>query len=248
MSYPDRRDSDTVHDVVDAVDHAAVVTAYREAPDRLAAAVRSQLPIATGCRYDIEYAHIYSDRLLDTEHLHGAAVAAGTAHVLETAGASCSRTVLIDDYARLRLLENDVLVDALEAFGVRPDFLASEAALVSLHEEVVGLITDKEQRRSIKRYYRDRGYLPCSYLVAIWYLVRLGAVHPEPGTVFTAVTDSAAFTPADRLVNVLHPRFRIVEAQAYRLIGATRHAPLVERVHAVFLDDVAATLVPHIVR
>jgi hypothetical protein len=248
VSFPDRRVSDPAHDDVDSsVAHEALVTAFRHDPDRLRDALVPYLPTLAGRRYDVEYAHIYSDRLLSPEQLHGAAAAAGAAALLATGGASCTRTVLIDDYARLRLLETDVLVDSLSAFGVRPDYLASEAALVELHDEFVGLITDKDQRRSIKRYYRDRGYLPCSYLVAIWYLVRLGALDPGDVTVFTAVDGDAGFSPADQLVNVLHPRFRIVEGQAHRLIGATRHAALLDRMHPVFLDDVAAELVPHIV-
>jgi hypothetical protein len=245
VSFPDRHDNELAPDEVDAsADFEALVAAFKADPRTVRDAVCPQLPVLAGRRYDVEYAHIYSDRLLAAEQLHGAAVAAGAASVIAARGASCTRTVLIDDYARLRLLETDVLVDALSAFGVRPDYVASEAALVKLHDEFVGLVRDKEQRRSIVRYYRDRGYLPCSYLVAIWYLVRLGAVDPDPVEVFSAVDAAPEFSPADAIVNVLHPRFRIVEAQAYRLIGATRHADLLDRVHAVFLDVAAAHLAP----
>lgn len=193
-----------------------------------------------GVRVDVEYAHLYADAAYGAEQTASVALARD---VKAAAGAGlCTASLLIDDYnasdAGFNLAE---VVDALKTDGLAPDFVGYEASMAGEADQMLASFTSARRRRSYERYIARRGLVPCSFLTATWYLVRLG------------ILDSAAsrptsvrgrdFVPAERLVNVLPSGYANVEAEAMEIIRATKHFAAADRISARYFPWVAAARV-----
>jgi hypothetical protein len=182
-------------------------------------------------RYSIEFGHIYTDESFN--HEHELSVEAVLAHRRSLGSDhSASSVVLVDDYnATEHLLDIPAYLDQLSAIGVAPDFYCYESALVGFTDELMGQIQDKRIKSSYQRYVATKGKVPCSFLTAVWYLVRLGVLAPREAIQSYGGRD---FQSADQLVNVLPERYRPVEHKAAKLLNATNLVDYEQRIEVVF--------------
>ena len=189
-------------------------------------------------KYSIEYAHIYADEQFSPEHR------AATEELSRVLGAFHPRNdtyalaVLIDDYNPAQhTLKQDEFIGHLTALGARPDYIGLEAKLVAYKDHLVNAITKPKVRREYQRYLDRRPKLPCSFLVAIWYLIRLDAISSTDSAVYRKVGSTSVAFGAHRLINILPHYFRAVEDQAMSLIRATSYRDRADDISARFYQS-----------
>jgi hypothetical protein len=190
-------------------------------------------------QYSIEFAHIYADENFDDDHRDGAEALRKCIESLSERQHTYSVNVLIDDYnPALHILDRDHFVKELSALDARPHFLAYESQLPAHSDKLMDTITRPKLKREYQKYIDQRGKYPCSFLVAVWYLIRLGAISLSGSSNLYARlgTSSVNFT-ATKLINILPSRFAHVERQALELIAATPHAHLVNSIESRFFES-----------
>jgi hypothetical protein len=188
--------------------------------------------------YSIEFCHIYLNETFSHEHRRSIEVLRRVISRLPT-GTTYSLNVLIDDYnATEELLDIEDLITELRQAEVAPDYLVYEARLVPYTNALLGLMPEGRLKRSYERYMRNQGVTPCSFMIAIWYLLRLGAMPlQEDATVYEKNGGHAKPFVAERLISILPERFEGVERKAASIIAATEFAPLEERIRRVYYDS-----------
>ena len=114
-----------------------------------------------------------------------------------------------------------------------PDFVAYEASTVHLYEKVLGMIK-KNERNDVKRYYRKNGRVPCSFLIVIWHLIRLGLVENE--LEFYMPPNEGIKKPfvGKRIITILPKRFQSVEERAKDVIAHSPFASALDRLEYIF--------------
>lgn len=163
----------------------------------------------------VEYAHIYANAGIGEEQTVSVEALATIAEP------DRSLAVLVDDYSFSdRGFDYPAFVSWLAERGSAPDVLIRESRLVPLCDEVLGMIGDASLREELTAYVRAKKY-PCSLFIAAWYLLRLGRLSHE---------DFPSAEYADRLVNILHERFRPFEERARAILQATPHADYLLRI------------------
>jgi hypothetical protein len=199
-------------------------------------------------KYSIEYAHIYTDEQFGAEHIGGVYELARILSTLKLKRTSYALTVLIDNYnPHQHTLNRQDFIARLDRLDARPDFLGLEASLVSHKDQLLDAIIKPKVRREYRNYLDRRPKLPCSFLVSIWYLMRLGALPIAAGSsIYTPVSDAAVSFTGQRLINILPDRFREVEDQALKLIRSTIYHDLADNIPAAFYAPDHLNHHPHV--
>ncbi|HUC86823.1 MAG TPA: hypothetical protein VMR75_00655 [Candidatus Saccharimonadales bacterium] len=187
--------------------------------------------------YSIEFCHIYLNETFSHEHQHSIDVVKGVIAELP-AGATHSLNVLIDDYnATEEVLDIEDLKARLRQAGVKPDYLAYEAQLAPYADTLLSEMSNGKLKRSYEQYIRDKETIPCSFMIAIWYLLRLGAI-PLRSNARVYEKNGGHTKPfvADHLTSVLPERFSGVETKALAIISKTKFAALKKQIRHVYYD------------
>lgn len=180
--------------------------------------------------YSVEILHVYSDEVFNEEHRHGANAALTE---LRTLSEDYSTVMLIDNY-NPENKDFDLASFMLSAknSGVAMDHVAFEADLVDYYSTVLAMMPNNKFRRRYEKYVAKNNKIPCSFLTAIWYLLRLGLLPYKEGMV-TSCT-GRAFEPAERLINILPERFSPTEEKAIAIIEQTPHRAALEKIKNVY--------------
>jgi hypothetical protein len=187
--------------------------------------------------YSIEFCHIYLNETFSHEHRQSIDVLKEVIAELPP-GATHSLNVLIDDYnATEDVLDIEDLKARLKAADVKPDYLAYEARLAPYADALLDLMEEGRLKRSYERYIREKGMIPCSFMIAIWYLLRLGALPlVADAMVYEKNGGHAKAFVAEHLISILPERFRGVEKKAAQIIAKTSFAPLEQKIRHVYYD------------
>lgn len=184
--------------------------------------------------YSIEFAHIYVDQIFNTDYKKSSQRVKEIASNLEETNKSYNLALLIDDYNPKRhLLNVDKYINKLANLGLAPDYVVFESELTKLTDEVLSVIYDDRLRNSYQRYMNKK-HIPCSFLVATWYLLRLGLLDRQAIN-FYYENRSKSFT-AQSLINVLHPRYQSVEQKAQELISKSDYASRNDLIKCCFIN------------
>ncbi len=192
--------------------------------------------------YSIEFTHIYLSELFSHEHRLSVDIMKRVRDRLDGEDASSNLAVLIDDYN-----SSDVILDVeefqeqLARLDATPDFLFYESRLAKYADDLLSAITVPRIRRSYSRYIQSKRQLPCSFMIALWYLLRLGEIKLRSYDELQA--NSQKPFVADRLIGILPERFKGVEEKALKIIGATPFASRLEDIECVFYDSVSESYV-----
>jgi hypothetical protein len=175
----------------------------------------------------LEYAHIYANSEIGLEHHVAVEVLADVTQGLDQNGESFNLIVLVDDYSFPDpSFDYPAFSEWLKDKGYKPDFMYRESQLIPVCDEVLKLVKDERFKAQVLSYIKNKKY-PCSLFIAAWYLVRLGALsHPA----------FASEIQAKRIINILPESFRPFEEEGLRLIRATDHVALADKIEYRYLE------------
>jgi len=187
--------------------------------------------------YSIEYSHIYLNETFSDEHRHSAEIARNLAQRLDDEGSSYSLNIMVDDYnASDEILDTVDLIDQLDQLGVPPEFMVFESELASYQQQLIDSIEVRRLKTEYERYIQRHNKIPCSFMIAVWYLLRLGVFE-------TTLLNSVANSDKDRtrfvgkkLITVLPDRFKGVESKARKILAVTPHKDILDRIENIYYD------------
>lgn len=186
-------------------------------------------------RFNLEFGHIYLDEKLSPQHKLG--IKAALKLIKQLPRGAVVTTVLIDDYNPInKELNIDEYIKTLTNFGLRPDFVALESALVKRGRQVLNAAADSRLSRSYRRYIERHHKYPCSFLIAVWDLIRLGKISAPKNLFYKAYKPQKLFV-ADELYTVLPRYFESVENKSLELLGLTPWYENVARIRHLYLDE-----------
>lgn len=180
--------------------------------------------------YNIEFGHIYVNEMFTNEHYTSAALAQKTIMKLKSEGKSYVITVLIDDYNPTdSILNIKKFAKNLRAIGINPDYFIMESSLVNYKDMALEEMNGKIKRLYTK-YIENNQKCPCSFLVSIWHLLRLGAfddVHIDK-------TEGKKPFQAERIITILPERYRSIEKKALDIIKSTKYVGYVAKAEYIY--------------
>lgn len=184
---------------------------------------------------NIEFSHIYINENFNSEHKKAAEI---VKKILkdEPSSKSITTTVLIDDYNPTEsfFVEQEFLAN-LDNVGIKPDYLAYEAKLTLWTEEILREMTGKLQRKYL-HYVVSKGKSPCSLLVAIWHLIRLGALELKFPSLLKEISNENLKKPfiAQKILTILPHRYESVEESSREIIRSSRFSNYLDRMETQF--------------
>lgn len=182
--------------------------------------------------YSIEFAHIYINETHSREHFDAAWIAKQKAKELDKKGCSYSLNILIDDYNPSEsILDVSNFINKIQE-NVEVDHVASEAALVMWTKLLLEEISKSRIRKSNLHYINRNHKVPCSFLVAVWNLIRLNELTNEIDV--SIYKDSAKSLVGERIINILPSRYEEVEKRALDIIEHTRYKECINRIEHIF--------------
>ena len=185
--------------------------------------------------YSLEFCHIYTNETFSREHLRSLEKA--KYYYAQLPKGKVLLNVLIDNYNSTEdLLDIQDFFTTLAEYDVVVDYYAFESDMAKYKNNLLEIIEDKKVLKNYKRYIDVKNKLPCSFMTAIWYFVRLGIFEAD-GIVHNL--DGENFQTATELINVLPERFRAVEAQTRTLIEATPHKSVLSQIDYMFFDTLS---------
>ena len=180
--------------------------------------------------YSIELSHIYTNERYSEEHR--SSVALLKKHEAAFGKGETQSCVMIDNYNPTEhLLDVENFFAELKKDGIVPNYFAFEADMIRHRDRLLGDIGDNRIYKSYRSYAEKKDKMPCSFMTAIWYLVRLGIYDPE-GIIMDL--EGSEFIPAKQLVSILPERFRSVEMQTQKLLQSIKGQDLAGKVDYYF--------------
>lgn len=178
--------------------------------------------------YNIEYAHIYSDEVFNQEHVESLNVLELILRILKNDNKVYNLNLLIDEYhPDTNALDVDDFLNKLKFRGYYPDYLHLES---DLHNDVnlfLDNITNEKHLRDYERYYQKNGKSPCSYLVAVWYLKRLGAM---PINKIKKLSETEIPFHGNKIINILDKKYKANEDKALELIKNSKFSQYIDNI------------------
>lgn len=179
--------------------------------------------------YNIEYAHIYIDRQPGQEHLKSISVLKRIKSEIERESKSYVTSIMIDDYnPEKSLLNVSKFIRLLARHKAKPDFIIFESKLVKSKNLLLSLMKRKT-RYSYIRYIETHKKVPCSFLIAIWYLKRLGKLDPSD-----IINEPKENFIAKKLINILPKKYKEVEKKARDIILSTKYKDQIKNIKDIF--------------
>lgn len=181
--------------------------------------------------YSVEFSHIYTNEVFSNEHTRS--VVNLNSYLPKLKKTQYQTCILIDDYnPNEDLLDISNFFNELENLNATPDYYSYEADMSKYKNEMLSLIQDKKIFKQYTRYIENKNTLPCSFMTAIWYLIRLGTL-PHNGVIKEI---NEPFLPSKNLINILPERFRAVEQKTIKLIGSTKYSNYVGNIDYIFFN------------
>ena len=178
--------------------------------------------------YNIEYAHIYADEVFGQEHIESLNVLELILRIIRNDNKNHNLNLLIDEYhPEDNSLDVDDFLNKLKYRGYHPHFLYLES---DLHKDVdlfLDNLTSEKHKNEYYKYLDKHGKSPCSYLVAVWYLKRLGAL---PAGNFKKLTDEEIYFPGHKVINILDKKYKKGEDRALELIKNSKFAEYLDNI------------------
>lgn len=185
--------------------------------------------------YNLEFAHIYLSDTVSAEHFHGLKEARKFINRRPTR--TISSTILIDDYnPKTKKLDIDSFLQELKTQGLAPDFVALESKLTRGGQALLKKAYDSRIKRSYENYIRNHNKYPCSFLIAVWNLIRLGLI-PIPDGLFYQARKSPKSFAAQKIYTILPRYYVTAEQKALDLLTQTPWSVELARVKHLYLDE-----------
>ncbi|MFN3301740.1 MAG: hypothetical protein ACK413_01780 [Patescibacteria group bacterium] len=184
--------------------------------------------------YNIEYAHIYVDEEFGPSHREAIQILHNIVRKLKQEKKSYALTVLIDDYnPKRQILDVKEFIANLERLGAKPDFIGFESKLVPYSN----LLLEKMSPRLYKeytKYIKKNKKIPCSLLIAIWYLKRLGFIETRSEELKCLSKDYKKNFVAKKIITILPKRYQKVEKKGLKIIASTEFKNCLSNIENIF--------------
>ncbi len=178
--------------------------------------------------YNIEYAHIYSDEVFNQEHVESLKVLELILRILKNDNKTYSLHLLIDEYhPEDKTLNIDDFLEKLKYRGYSPDYMHLESELHKDLNLFLDSLTNEKHVQDYHRYYEKHGKSPCSYLIASWYLKRLGVLPMD--NVKKMTTEDKPFA-ANKIINILDKKYKDNEDRALQLIKDSKFSSYIDNI------------------
>lgn len=157
--------------------------------------------------YNIEFAHIYINENFANEHRQASKIAKNKLQDLAKQNKTGILTVLIDDYNPSdSILNVDEFLEKLNKLGAKPDYMVYESKLASYKDIILKEMNGKIKNK-YEKYIYNHSKCPCSFLIAVWHLVRLGFLNANP------MIEHLGKKPfiAEKIITILPQRYAEIE-------------------------------------
>jgi hypothetical protein len=150
-------------------------------------------------------------------------------------GETFSLNILIDDYNSTEdKLVLDEFITNLKNLGICPDNVIFESDLVALKEDLFLKISDERVIKQYRRYIFTKDKVPCSFLIAVWYGVRLGLIRNQELPFY--VKNHEKSLVGKKLINVLHSRYDVPEGKANKIIAKTHFSSRIVDIENIYVN------------
>jgi len=171
--------------------------------------------------YNIEYAHIYADKEFGLTQKRSVQILHDIIRKLKQTKKSYTLTVLIDEYnSKKQTLDIKKFIANLEKLRAKPNFIGFESRLVPYHKMLLEKMAPR-LCKNLTKYIEKKRKIPCSMLIAIWYLKRLGLIETQPGELKHLDKDSRKSFIAKKIITILPKKYQEVEKKGLKIIAST---------------------------
>jgi hypothetical protein len=180
--------------------------------------------------YTIEYSHIYMDEAFTDKHRRSIPLLHQVENELKKRDLSYNRTIMVDDYNPVKYKLNlEGFFKELKELEAFPDTLLMESEMVywvnDLLEKASGRI-----KKSYVRYINKKGHYPCSLLLTVSHLVKLGYYeHPFGGSSYLSKVPSGK-----RTIVILPEEYANVEKQGIQLLHSAGLEEYIKKIEHIF--------------
>ena len=182
--------------------------------------------------FNIEYAHIYTNESFSDEHLKSIKILQKILQDFKKQNKTYSLAILIDDYNPSEsILDVKGFVNKLSEVGAEPDYVGYEAKLASLSEMLIKKLPNR-LRKQYLRYINRKNRIPCSLLVTIWHLLRLGLLESDI-KYFEQLSKHKPFI-GKNIITILPARFKNVEEKARTNIASLGFKDKIKNMEFIF--------------
>lgn len=141
------------------------------------------------------------------------------------------QTILIDDYNNSAdVLNIEKFLEWLAERDAMPDYLVFESSLVPLASLLLEQLPG-EERNALEQHFAKIGKVNCSFLVAVWQLVRLGAL-PLPTLQKLTLLDKSFI--AEKTITILPRAYERNEQRALNYIKLSPFAGHLSKIEYIF--------------
>lgn len=176
--------------------------------------------------FNIEYAHIYSNEIFGQEHQDSLAVLKLVLEIMESGGHSYNLNLLIDEYhPEAKDLDINDFIAKLKEQGFAPDYLYLESELHNDVNLLLDVLTEEKYLNDYNKYFKKNGKSPCSYLIANWYLKRLGCL---PINNLQKIPAGSKPFCGRKIINILSEKYKNNEAKAIELLKHSQYRDCVD--------------------
>jgi len=179
--------------------------------------------------YSIEYAHIYSDDKFGKEQVESIEKTKKIIKDLKKRKKTFSVVVLIDDYhPDKNNFDKEKFINNLKKAGLAPDYIAFESKLVDYKDDILNLLSYRNAKK-LNKYLQKREKLSCSFLIAGWYLLRLGLL-PFKNKTAENIAEEEKPIRAKEIINVLDKKYAQSEDNVRMIIRKSVFRDRIEKI------------------
>jgi len=180
--------------------------------------------------YTIEYSHIYMDEVFVEKHRKSIPLLHQIERKLEQKGLSYSRTIMIDDYNPVKHeLNLESFFSKLRKEEAFPQTILMESEMVYWVNDLLAKANGRIKKSYI-RYVKQKGHYPCSLLLTISHLVKLGYYeHPFGGSSYLSRAPYG-----NRTIVILPEEYANVERQGIKLLHSADLDEYIKKIEYIF--------------
>ena len=184
--------------------------------------------------YNIEYAHIYADERFGIEQERSIKKLKKIINQLKQKNKSYVLAVLVDEYNAVRYILNiKNYLEKLKKLDAEPDFIGFESRLAPCKNLILREMKGKI-KKNYQNYIKKHKKLPCSLLVAVWHLKRLGLIETKRGDL-NCLNKKKSFI-ARNIITILPEKYRKVEERALEIIKSTKFKRYSDNIINIFFN------------
>lgn len=182
--------------------------------------------------YNIEYAHIYTDERFGEEQEKGVKELHKIITKLKKLNSNYVTTILIDDFnPTTHTLDVNDFLKKLEKINAKPDFILFESKLANYKNLLLDEMGGK-LKKEYKNYIEKHKKIPCSFLIAIWDLKRLGLISTKKEEL-TRLRKNNGFI-AKKIITILPKKYQEVERKVLKIIKSTKFKEQIKNMKNIF--------------